>query len=46
VFSRYPYIRPFQKLRDRIEEQRQAGLKRPPTEVLDSLIALHLKGVT
>lgn len=38
LFSRYPYVRPFQKLRARIEEQRHIGADRPPTEVLDELI--------
>ncbi len=46
VFSRYPYIRPFQKLRDRIEERRNIQLNRPPTEVLDRLIAIHVRGVS
>jgi len=37
-FSRYPYVRPIQKLRARIEEQRHIASDRPPTEVLDGLI--------
>ena len=38
LFSRYPYVRPLQKLRARIDEQRIARLHRPPREVLDGLI--------
>jgi 2-polyprenyl-3-methyl-5-hydroxy-6-metoxy-1,4-benzoquinol methylase len=42
LFSRYPYVRPLQKLRARFEEQRGVWPRRPPREVLDRLIARHL----
>ena len=38
VFSRYPYVRPFQKLKAWVEEQRNARLHQSPTAVLDGLI--------
>jgi len=44
IFSRYPYVRPFQKLRARIEEQRVAWLHRSPVKVLDGLIRTLVTG--
>jgi len=38
IFSRYPYVRPFQKLKAWVEEQRNARLHQSPTAVLDGLI--------
>jgi SAM-dependent methyltransferase len=43
LFSRYPYIRPFRKLADRLEERKSVWLHRSPKEVLDALISDALR---